>query len=290
MADEQMFTTLGSWLKSIGLGALFTQNADGTPGGWLWNQMQQGVDSIDELTAAVESTDVWRNRFGVIVEQRRRSAAGEPVQVMTVGEVISYEETASQMMRQVGLPSWFYDQQSDFSSLILNQISPGELETRLGQSLNMVRNINPAIRDAFSQFYGVDNTDGALAAFFLDPEKSLAKLDQVARASYAKGMADEYDINLSKQQAEELAMMPMTEGGMTDAFQRINDLKPVMQESFGETSDLTAEGEGYDAIVKGDGNAKSRLEKRVIERRSIDQSSQGGAAITQEGVLGVRQV
>lgn len=283
---QSNYQTLKSFMDSMGLGALFTVDSNGNPGGWLWQQLKSGVETGPELQAAMEQTDVWKDRFAVIVEQRKRQAAGKPVQVMSTKEVIDYEETAAILMRQYGMPSWFYDQQSDFNDLILNGIAPNELGDRIRGAYNTVANVSPEIKQTFREFYGPGMSDAAIAAYFLDPEKTQQRLDQVALSSYAGGIAKEFNLELKRSNAELFSDLGYTDRGVSDALGQINAMTPVFTEGFTETQDLTANNEGFDATVRGDGNAQAALERRILRRRANGQSSAGGGLLTQEGLTG----
>jgi hypothetical protein len=287
--DMDAYRSLSSYLTSVGLGALFSYE-NGVPGGWLADLMRRGYDTEDELIMQVESTDVWRDRFGVIVEQRKRAAEGQPVQVMSVKQVIAWETTAAEVMRQAGLPDWFYDSYKDFQKPILNNMSPAEFEERVMIGVNRVRNVDPSIRRAFSDFYGVGNGDSALVAFFLDPQRTMESINRVQLAAYAGGMARQRNINLSRTQAEEFYRQSMTEGGVQQTLGEISGLGSLYRETFGESSNFTAEAEGFEAVVMGNADARRNLSRRTSERRAINQSSQGGAALTNQGLVGVRTV
>lgn len=281
----QNFRTLSAYLEDLGLGQLFTTDAEGNPSGWLWDKIKSGVDTAEELRAAVEQTDVWRNQYSVIVAQREQRAQGKAVQVMTPEEVQAYRGTAAALMRQYGLPSWFYDQASDFNDLILAGVSPRELEDRIGNAYNVVANMDPKIKQSFSNFYGVQG-DAAIASYFLDPDKTQAQLDRVARASYAGGIAKAYGFDLSKDRAEYFSLADRQPAGIAQDMADIGALGTQLNEGFTETQDLTAN-DAFDAIVMGDAEARRKLEARVIQRRTVDQTSQGGALMTQRGLTGV---
>jgi len=118
-ASKQTFGALSAYLSQLGLGSLFALDANGQPSGWLWEQIKTGVDTADQLTLAIESTPEFQTRYGVITEMRRRAAAGEPVRVPTIGQVREYEDTVSRVMRQAGMPTWFYDSYTDAQDLML---------------------------------------------------------------------------------------------------------------------------------------------------------------------------
>lgn len=285
-ATAQNFRTLAAYLEDLNLGALFSVDGAGNPGGWLWDKLKEGVDTAEELRAAVEQTDVWRNEYSVILAQREQRAQGMAVQVMTPKEVIEYKARSAQIMRQYGLPAWFYDQSSDFNGLITDGVSVAELEERIGQAYNVVANMDPNIREAFVNYYGVGNDDAALASYFLDPDHTQAELDKVSRAAYAGGIAKTYGFQLSRDRAELFSLTDRQPAGIAQDMSEINALGDQLDEGYGESGDLTAD-DAFDAVVMGNADARRRLEGRVIARRAVDQASQGGALMTNQGLTGV---
>ena len=283
---QENFRTMASYLQSLGLGELFSVDSAGNPGGWLWDKLLSGIDTAEELRGALEQTDVWKDRFAVIVEQRRRQAAGQPVHVMEPGEVLEYEQRASQLMRQYALPPWFYDQASDFNDIILNGVSVAELEQRVAGAYNTVANIDPAITQQFREFYGVGEGQAALAAFFLDPNRTQAQLDRVALASYAGGIARDFGLDLTRNQAEMFSLLDRTPAGVAQDLSEINAQSGLFNEGAGEAVDIT-DSTGFDAVVLGDARARAALEGRVLRRRANATAGGGGALATQDGLLGV---
>ena len=238
------------------------------------------------MRANLEQTDVWKDRFAVIVEQRNRQAKGEPVQVMTPQQVIEYEDTVARTMRQYGLPPWFYDQASDFNDLILNGMSPIEVENRIAGAYNTVANLDPDIKDQFRQFYGPGMGDAALAAYFLDPNRTEAQLEKVALASYAGGIANDFGLDLSREDAELFSLYDKTPAGIVQDFTEINSQSLLATEGVGETEDIDTD-VLFDAVVRGDAESRSLLERRVIRRQANARATAGGAIATNEGLIGL---
>ncbi len=289
MADaiNQTYATMASFLQSMGLGALAGTDANGQPSGWLWNALQSGVDTPDELDQAIQQTSIWKDRFAVIVQQRADAAAGKPVQVMTPAEVVAYENSAKQLMRNAGLPATFYDQPSDFNALMIQGISPAELNDRLGESFTRARNVSPEIRQAFESFYGVGQGDSALAAFFLDPTRTIDSLDRASRAAYAAGLGKAYGINdISKSEAEKLTTFAVTDSAVNQGLGQVAAEKPITTDnSLFDASHLGDE-TAIKSVFENDAAATSAINRRITERRSANTNSVGGAALTQQGLLG----
>jgi len=278
------FQAIAQELEALGLGALFTFE-NGQPGGWLWEQMQQGFDTSDELALALQQTDVYRDRFSVIVAQQERAARGENVHVMTPAEVLEYERSAKQIMAEAGMPEWFYDEPSDFHDLILKDMSVSELQRRTQQVYEYVEYAAPEVRAMFEEFYGVGQAEGALAAFVLDPDKTAAQLEKATRTAYAAGTAKRFDITLDRARSEYL-VDTASDGAMAAGLEDLSSQRSLFEESRFEDQDLSLEGEGLDASFFGSNEARTQINRRIAMRRALDRVSTGGAVTTQSGVAG----
>ncbi len=290
MADANaasQFGALASYLESIGLGELFTVDSGGNPGGWLWQQLQDGVDTEAELYFRLEQTSTFRNRFGVIQEQQKRAAKGGPGQVMTPAQVLEYESRVRQMMSSAGLPSTFYDQPSDFHKLILSDMSATEVQDRITQAYDYVLAAPPEVRNAFQEFYGVGQGDAQLAAWALDPERTVRDITKATRTAYTAGMGERFDIQISKATAERIADLPKTEAGIVQGMEQIASMSPIFNEGIGESGvNLEAGTTGVAAVFDASGDANTSIQRRLIQRKALDRSSTGGALTTQQGVVG----
>jgi hypothetical protein len=287
--NRQVFNNMALILQQSGLGDLFTIDANGVPGGWLWDQITSGIDDEAALQIAFEQTPQFIQRFPAITAMRKASAGGLPGYVPTPADVREYESKVAATMRQAGLPTWFYDEPGELQSLMIANVSALEVEERLGRSWEMVRNTDPLVLNAFSEFFGVQG-DGALAAFFLDPTRTTAALDRAARTAYTSGMGSSIGLTINKGLADRIAGLPSTEGGIWQDLQTVGRLTAsggVFDENIGEVTNLTAEAEGIGAVMLGDGEANAQIQRRIIERKAIETSSQGGAALTEAGLTGV---
>ena len=284
---NDIFNTLGAFLDNAGLSSLFSVDSNGNPSGWLWDQITKGIDTQDELVVAIESTDAFKQRYPAIVSLRQRAAAGEPVMVPTVGQVREYEDTVSRTMRQAGLPTWFYDHYTDMQDLMSKGLSPTEVEARLGNAWDMVQNTDPAIRQTFDSFYGVAGGTAALAAWYLDADKTQAQIERASRAAYTAGMGSTMGLDVSQATAERVAGAPKTEAGIYQDLTDAARMSPLYTEGITETSNLTAD-QGLAATSLGDAASRQKLQDRALERQANDRSAFGGALATQQGTVGLR--
>lgn len=287
-AARAQFDMMAKQLDSIGLGALFQLDSQGNPSGWLWNQIQAGIDTDTELEMAIRQTDVFKARFGVIEQQQKKAANGEPVYVMTPAEVLNYEKEVRWAMRSAGLPSTFYDEPSDFHRLILADFSPAEVKERITQAYDYVLSAPPEVRAAFESYYGVGKGDAQLAAWALDPDRTVRDITRATRTAYAGGMAERYDIKLDKAAATKIADLPITEGGINEGMKQIAGMSTIFNEGLGDSgTDMSAENEGIQSVFEGSGEAQAAINKRLLRRSAGNRTSTGGAATTQAGVVGV---
>lgn len=284
--NRALFDSIAAVVRSSGLDGLFTIGPDGMPAGPLWDQITSGLDSEAGLIAWFEGTPQFQARFPAITQARADGIGIVP----TPAEIRRYEEEAAVLLRGAGLPEWFYDDPvNDLQALMSQNISLVELQDRLGQAWTTVRETDPAVLDAFSQFFGVEG-DAAMAAFFLDPERTQASLDRAARTAYTAGMGRNVGLDINQQLADRLASLPSTYGGIWEDLTSVAGLTAqggVFDETITETVDLTAEGTGVDAVVFGSGDAAAQMERRILRRQANSRSSLGGAAVTERGAVGV---
>ena len=286
-AATSQFQMIAGYLRDIGLDSLFSTDSAGNPSGWLWDQIQAGIDTTEELRFAIEQTDVFKDRFAVIEAQKKQAAAGGPGVIMSPSEVLEYEERISQMMSAAGLPPTFYDQPSDFHQLILNDMSPTEVQDRITQAYDYVLSAPPEVRQAFEDFYGVGQGDAQLAAWALDPDRTVRDIEKATRTAYAGGMANRFDIQMDQAAASNIADLPMTEAGMVEGFKQVAAMQNVFTEGLGDSgTDLTQQS-GVDSVFEGDADATAAIQRRVMRRRAVGRAATGGAVTTQEGVVGV---
>lgn len=294
--QRNIYRDLSGYLSDIGLGSLFTVTSDGRPSGWLWDQVKSGITSQSQLEFALRQTPQFQQRFSVITEQQRRAASGDYVgPVMSPGEVLAYESAASNIMRRAGLPASFYDNPQDFQNLILEQVDLEELGQRVDQAYESIIDAPVEVRDAFSEYFGIDRTDSALAAYVLDPSLLMRDLERNRLAAVAGGYGARYDVSLSRGTALEVGGQ-LTESQIRDRMAQIGQLEPLFAESVGEAVDLSAQEQGFASqfgdVIDTDisqSQALTELERRQLRRRASQQGAGGGAVVASTGVVGLER-
>lgn len=284
--NANLFTTIAAFLTDMGLGDLFTF-ANGVPGGWLWDQITSGINDANVIQINLEKTAAFQREYGVIGQLRQAALTNPSIHVPSVAEVREYRQTIGSIFRQANLPAYMYDDKSDFDNYMKLNLSASEIESRVGATLDRVRNTDPLVRDVFNSWFGASG-DAALAAVFLDPHKSLAQLDRMSRTAYTGGMGLRLGVNIDQATAERIAGTPSTDAGIYQDLGTVAGITKsgILTEGFTETNDLTDK-TAIDATFFGDGGATTELQRRVKERQANDAASVGGALRTNRGVTGL---
>ena len=280
------FNELAQYLQSLGLGSLFSVSADGTPSGWLFQQMQNGVEDEASLAMAIEATPEFRQRYGIIDEMRQRAISGENVVVPTVEQVREYENRYRNIMSSYGVPSWFYDSFNDAHNAIRKNLTIEQIDQRIQVSYDLVQRMPTEVKDVFAEFYGNMGTEQGLLAAVLDPEKTQQELGRATRASYFAGLARRQQEFVSKTQAELYADLNRTpERAMEDVAQ-MAQLRPIGETQMGESAIPNSADIAFRAGALQDAQAQQQLEARLTTRKLGQQSTFGGASGIQSGLTG----
>jgi len=285
MADEMnTFDDLAAFLRSIGLGSLFMV-VDGKPSGWLWEQIQNGIVTRDQLTLALESTPEFQQRFKVIFDMRDQAARGMATVVPTAEDVLEYEKNYVQTMIAAGVPSWFYDSVDDAHNAMRSNLSVTQIEERVERGFGVMQEMPTEVRSAFEELYG-GQADGALLAAVLNPEKTLAEIDRAVRASQIAGFGRRAGLDVTADQAQRFSQTTLTLSEIEQGVQEAARLQPLTQETVGEGGlDLTQEvalSAGLLDTAPDQAILEARLTRRQLGQRTIG----GGAIAGQSGIAG----
>ena len=280
------FATLAAYLSQLGLGSLFNVATDGTPSGWLYDQMINGNDSEAGILMSLEQTPVFQQRYKVIFDMRDRQAKGENVVVPSVSDVLKYEAEYTQTMSAAGVPAWFYDSYTDAHDAIRRNLTNEQIANRITSSYEVVKSLPTEVKDMFQQFYG-DSTDGALVAAVLDPEKTLAQLDKATRAAAIAGFGVKQNVAVSKQQAESYAELGRSVSQSQQDIAKVASFKDLTTSTFGESGNQLSEDVAFQAGAMGDATANKELEDRLLGRQLRQRDAAGGAYVASAGTTGL---
>jgi hypothetical protein len=222
----------------------------------------------------IKETPEYARRFAG--NEARRKAG---FNVLSEEAYIGQENTYRQLLRTAGLPAGFYDSNEDFTAFIAGDVSPSELNTRINDGYNAVKNSDPQVIAEMQRLYGVD--DSQLAAYFLDPVKATPILLRQAQASQISAQATKQaGTEISAQQAEQLAIEGVTTQQAQAGFATIGQAQELFNPLAGEQDGLMTQEEQIGAVFSTDAAAAQRLRKRQAERTA---AFQGGGSFAGQG-------
>lgn len=184
-ANRDAAAALTALFKSYGLETLAPQ---------IVRFVQQGMGA-DAVAVELANTKEYKARFAA---NAAREKAGLPV--LSPSEYLATERAYRQVMSAAGLPTGFYDQQSDFQKFLETDMSPTELKARVDTATEAINKAPAETLTYMKQWYGI----GDLVAFALDPERATNVVEQRLKAAESAAYASSAGIGLSQQLAEQV--------------------------------------------------------------------------------------
>lgn len=239
---------------------------------WAWTQAQAGREFSD-IVLDMRSRQEYKERFPAM---EALSKAGKAI---TEAEYVSYEKTISGMAKQYGLPETMFSRDYVARMLVADVGAP-EFERRIAINRDAAMNASPEVRRAFDELYGF-GADGALTAYFLDPDAALPEIERKYAASQVAGEAFRQNLGITTAQAELLASQGVSRDEAERGFQTVaatRGLETGPGEVIGSEERTTA--------VFGGAEQKKKLE-RVAAGRVGQYQGGGSFAAGNEGVSGL---
>lgn len=259
-ANRDAAVALNNLMKSYGLSTLAPKILD---------FIRQGYSS-DTIGLLLTETPEYKKRFAA---NEKRRAKGLPV--LSPAEYLSVEGAYRELMSSAGLPPSFYDQPSDFSKWIEDDVSPAEVKQRVDVATDLVNNLDPATRATFEKWY----TKGDMVAYALDRKRATTVLERQYRASQIGGAATDQGLAVGRSLAERLADTDISAGQARQGFGFIAqdlDTAQKLGSLYGENigqDDLVAE------VFFDDAEAATKR-KRLASRERATFSGSSGASRT----------
>jgi len=255
-------STMSSVLATYGLGDLSD---------FVYNEIiakeTVNINNPDAIIFAIREQPAYQKRFaGNAARVKKGLAELDPA------TYIGLENQYRQTMQSNGLDPNFYNMPSDFQALIEGDVSPSELNERVQQGYRAVADADPAVKEQMRNLYGV--TEGQLAGYFLDPQRTAPLLTRQAQAANiaARGL-EQGGIQLTGAFAEDLARRGITEQQAQAGFAEVGALGELRQTFAGETA---LSGEQLAGAAFGiDVAAQQELERR--KRQRVGEFAGGGS-------------
>lgn len=246
---------------------------------WLWEQIENNASNT-KILQELRGTGEYQQRFAGLLEYNERGVGP----AMTEMDLMEYEQSIKDIAARASLPDDMFDKPQDFFALLQGDVSVAEFADRATEVWQKVTTAPPAIREYFSQTYGVRG-DEMLAAYIADPDKNNATLVRQAEAAVVGGVGKMFGYDVDEKTATMLGEMGVDLGRAAEGFASLNRLSAVFDESVGEMggTDLEALDQGVEAVFNT-GQGAEEIRQRV-ERRNAEFGGTGGVAATDQGLL-----
>jgi hypothetical protein len=245
--------------------------------------IQDGLSDA-EFTLRLRETDAYKKRFAA---NAQRVAKG--LRALSEAEYVLEEDKYQDVMRRYGLPETYYSRgelgrQEGFEKLIAGDVSPIELEDRIGTAQKRVLNANPEVTQALKQFYP-DITNADILAYTLDPKNAIENIKRKVTAAEIGGAAlSQTGLTTSLARAEELQRYGVDKEAATAGYsaiggglQRGSQLASIYQQD--PYTQTTAEEE----IFKLSGQQEARKQRQKIT--GLEKATFGGQTGLTSGAL-----
>lgn len=255
--QQDAYSRIQSFLDGFGLGSLANK---------VLGYVQDGL-SEDSIMLELQNTPEWKSRFSA---NQQRLAKGLPV--LTPAEYISIEQSYRQILQQAGVPSGFYDQQSDFTKFIAEDVSPAELQDRVKVATDFVNAADPAQLAQFRQWY----SEGDIIAYALDSKRAAPLVGKQLQAASVAGIAQDNGLHLGQLTAEQLAAAGVTDQQARSGFNQLGQAQHALDTlaAIDQQQPLTGD-QLAQATFLGDQQATDQIKKLKSRERARFQGSSG---------------
>lgn len=267
-AQNDNLALLNGWLGDFGLGELGPKVKD-----WVTKSY-----SADRIKLELQADPVFTKAFP---EYEAAIKAGNP---MTPADILHYRTAVTKTLKDAGLPSGFYDSTDDFVDLVTKGLAVPEIQARIHDGFTKVQMAPPEVKQVFQDYFGVAG-DGALASFYLDPEKGQPLLQKMTNEAIIGGTGKQYGFNIDQASAAGFAEAGVSQGQAQQGFQQAFQMKPLAEETMSEQGDLTNEQLAKSQLTGGD--AEAQVRRRQQERSAQFKSAYGGQGGGVQGQRGI---
>lgn len=258
-AQQSAFDIMKNLLDQYNLGSLTTV---------LQGIIQSGITDASQIQLQLQNTQEWKTRFAGNEMLRQ---AGLPV--LSVDQYLSVEQSYSQIMKNYGLPTGFYDDPSDFAKFIGSSVSPNELQQRAGIYADFVRRSDPAINQ---QLLSMGMTQGDLIAYAMDPTRAMPLIQQKYQTALVGAAAIRSGVTgVDNSQIQHLTDLGVSEGQAIQGFGQIAGEAPGVQRLGNIYGENITTGDLVNETFAGDGNVAAKKKRLASQERAAFSGSSG---------------
>lgn len=247
---------------------------------WAWDQLIAGKSEAEIMLDLYERPE-FQARFPAIAEARRLNKPA-----ISPAAYIEFEQTTRALARQAGLPEGFVDDDR-VARWLVGGVSPREAETRIVSYIGEALKAPPVVREEMERIYGIQNSVGALAAYFADETKTLPLLERQFTASRIAGTSRQTGYgSLQQTEAERLAALGLSQGQTQEGFTTLAGSTELFDPLVGQRGDAISRERQLAAVFEGDAAARNDITKTGRQRAGVFEGG-GGLAVSDEGVSGL---
>lgn len=224
-----------------------------------------------EIQQRLRETDTYKKRFAAIEERKK---LGLPA--MSETEVVQWEKAVTQIYRRADLPAGLFDSPDDFVAMLKNDWSVAEVEHVINQGYVDAQNADPMVRSEIERMFG----PGTLTAFFIDPDRTEAKVMAEYQAAKLGAQARFTGYGqLARNEAQELAGLGITEEQARSGFGTLAQDRELFTALPGQEGGIDRNTQ-LAAAFRGDAGAQQQIENEG--RRRVARFQDGGGFSTGE--------
>lgn len=185
--------------------------------GTLLRFIQNGY-SESTITVLLQDTPEYKQRFAANEARRKK---GLPV--LSPAEYLATERAYREVMSAAGMPVGFYDDPSDFTKWLEDDVSPMEVNQRVAVARQLIDTLDPNVRAAFENWY----TTGDMVAYALDRDRATTVLERQYRAAQVGGAAAAQGVGVvDRGLAERIAETGVTPDQASSGFAAVAQIAP----------------------------------------------------------------
>lgn len=237
----------------------------------------------DTVILKLQDTDAFKKRFAANETRKTKGLA-----IIDPATYLALESTYESAMRAAGLPKGFYDELSDFTTLIAADVSPAELNQRINIAADFIDTADPAYKNQLKRLYGMGESD--MIAFALDPERALPLLERKANVIKFASEGNRQGIQVGLGSAERYADMGVSQEEARVGFEQIAEIAPEAEKLsavFAGQEEAVSQEDVMSAVFTGEDSAKQKRKLQRLSQSNIDLFS-GGSGVGR-GSLGKSQ-
>lgn len=176
------------------------------------NEYLTTYDPDTIATALLPQTELYKRRFSGNQERIKKGMGA-----LDPRAYLALESSYRQVLDAYKLPTGFYDDpKTDFAYWIANDVSAVELETRAKTAFDWSNSVDPELKKALKQYYGVG--DSEIAAYALDRERASGIIEKQYKATQIGAEALRQNIDIGRQFAETLTDTGVNQQQAREAF------------------------------------------------------------------------